>query len=162
MPFFIGSLILSCSSNEDEFNSSGSIVGVYNLVSIESNNALDPDVTKEFNDTEIVDNIECSSTMILDSNGLITWDYLNLVQTLDLNSEPLLYSEIECQKINGGSGQYEITHEGITFNFDPTINVTSAVLTGDFIKVRMTMNLVTNVSGMIQIAPVQLKFIYKD
>ena len=66
IPFFSGLLILSCSSNEDEFNSSGSIVGVYNLVSIESNSALDPDVTTEFNDTEIIDNISCTSTMTLD------------------------------------------------------------------------------------------------
>ena len=162
IPFFIGLLILSCSSKEDEFNRSGSIVGVYNLVSIESKSALDPDVTTEFNDTEIIDNISCTSTMTLDSSGLITWDYLNLVQALDLSSEPISYSEIECQKVNGGSGLYEIAHEGITFNFDPTINVTSAVLTGDFIKVRMNVNLVTNVSGTIQKEPVELKFIYKD
>lgn len=162
LTIFVGLSILSCSSNNDESNNIGSIVGIYNLISIESNIDLDPDVIGEFNDKEIFDNISCTSTLTVNSNGSINWNYLELSQSLNSNSGTISYSEIECQKINGGSGQYEFNYDGITFTFDPSINVTSAFLTGNFIKIRMNKELVVNVGGQIQLMPVQLTFTYEE
>lgn len=157
----IGLLIQSCSSDDDS-NNIGSIVGNYNLISIESNINLDPDAIGEFSDKEIKDNITCSSTMTLNSNGSINWDYLNLSQTLNSNSGTVTYSEILCQQTNGGSGQFEIIYDGITFTFDPSLDVTSAFINGDLIKTKTTKDLVVNLGGVIQLMPVELTFTYEQ
>ena len=158
LTILIGLTILSCSSDKEE--QIGSVAGTYNLISIESNIALDPDLNGEFVSTEIIDYISCSSSMTLNSNGIIDWDYLNISQ--NLNSGTSTYSEIECQKINGGTGQYEINYEGITLTFETNINVISANLSANLIKVKRNANLVVNIGGQIQLSIVQLLFTYEQ
>ena len=150
--------ILSCSSEKDE--PIGSVVGTYSLISIEPNIALDTDLNGEFVNTELIDYISCSSSMTLNSNGTIDWDYLNISQ--NLNSETSTYTEIECQKINGGTGQYEINYQGITLNFDSDINVISANLSANLIKVKKNANLVVNIGGQIQLSTVELLYTYEE
>ncbi|MGB2143285.1 MAG: hypothetical protein ACPH4O_04945 [Flavobacteriaceae bacterium] len=150
--------ILSCSSEKDE--PIGSVVGTYSLISIEPNIALDTDLNGEFVNTELIDYISCSSSMTLNSNGTIDWDYLNISQ--NLNSETSTYTEIECQKINGGTGQYEINYQGITLNFDSDINVISANLIANLIKVKKNANLVVNIGGQIQLSTVELLYTYEE
>ena len=158
LTILIGLTILSCSSDKEE--KIGSVAGIYNLISIESNIVLDTDLNGEFVSTELIDYISCSSSMTLNSNGIIDWDYLNISQ--NLNSETLTYSEIECQKINGGTGHYEINYEGITLTFDTNINVISANLSANLIKVKRNENLVVNIGGQIQLSTVQLLFTYEE
>ena len=154
----IGLTILSCTSKNEE--QIGSVVGTYNLVSIKSDIALDLDLNGDFTSTELIDEISCTSSMTLNSNGNIDWDYLNITQ--NFNPQTNTYSEIECQKVNGGIGQYEINYQGISFVFDSNLNVISANLNSNFIKVKRVANLVVNIGGQIQLSTVQLIFTYKE
>ncbi len=158
LTIIIGLTILSCSSDDEE--QIASIVGTYDLISIESNIALDLDSNGEFDSTELMGHISCTSSMTLNLNGVIDWDYLNISQ--NLNSDTLSYSEIECQKIIGGTGQYEINYEEINFTFDSDLDVISAYLSGSFIKVKRNANLVVNTGGQIQLATVELVFTYEE
>lgn len=154
----IGLTILSCTTKNEE--QIGSVVGTYNLISIKSDIALDLDLNGDFISTELIDEISCTSSMTLSSNGIIDWDYLNISQ--NFSPETITYSGIQCQKVNGGTGQYEINYEGISFVFDSNINVISANLNSNFIKVKRVANLVVNIGGQIQLSTVQLIFTYKE
>ena len=154
----IGLTILSCTSKNEE--QIGSVVGTYNLISIEPDIALDLDLNGDFISTELIDEISCTSSMTLNSNGNIDWDYLNIFQ--NFNPQTITYSEIECQKVNGGTGQYEISYEGISIVFDSNINVISANLNSNLIKVKREANLVVKIGGQIQLSTVQLIFTYKE
>ena len=154
----IGLTILSCTpKNEEQI---GSVVGTYNLVSIKSDIALDLDLNGDFISTELINEISCTSSMTLNSNGVIEWDYLNISQ--NFNPQTNTYSDIQCQKVNGGIGQYEISYEGISIVFDSNINVISATLNSNLIKVKREANLVVNIGGQIQLLTVQLIFTYKE
>ncbi|NQX85984.1 MAG: hypothetical protein HRT67_08765 [Flavobacteriaceae bacterium] len=75
----IGLLILSCSSDDDNNSSEEpTFVGTYSLTSILSSSELDPDVTGNFNDTEIIDNVSCNSIMIINSDNSFSWDFIAL------------------------------------------------------------------------------------
>jgi len=157
----IGLIIFSCSSDDNGSNNSITVVGTYSLSSIVSEIDLDPNVTGEFNDNELIDNIPCESTLILNGNGSVNWDYLNISQTLNSNQGTVTYSEIQCQEITGGSGSFEINYNGIILEFDSPIDINSYNFSHDTINIFVEESLVVELSGVIQLMDVQLTYIYK-
>ena len=84
-------------------------------------------------------------------------DYANTFDSNSLSVDPN-----GSEKINGGTGQYEINYQGITLNFDSDINVISANLIANLIKVKKNANLVVNIGGQIQLSTVELLYTYEE
>lgn len=157
----IGITFYSCSSDDDNpSDNTPSYVGTYNLTSITSNEELDPDVTGNFDDTELIDDIACTSIMILNSDNSFSWDFLGLSQILNTIGT-ITYNQIECATFTGGTGDYQVNNNGISFVFDSSISNTNALINEDSVTVTIIENLVVNNNGTIQSQDVQLTLTYE-
>jgi len=158
----IGLSILSCSKDDgDPPLNENNHVGTYTLKSVVSNTELDPEVTGTFDETALLDNIDCSSLLILKEDNSFSWDYLSLSQIVNNIMYVVTYTEMECSTFNSGAGQYEITNGGISFVFDSSVSNTNATIDGDVIIVTLTEELATDEGGIIELRNVQLTLTYE-
>lgn len=162
LAFVIGFAILSCSKDEDPTpDNTPDYIGTYNLISVESNLALDPDVTGVFNETDLLDNLSCPSLLILNINESFIWDYVILNQIFNNINGMVSYNNMECILFSGSEGTYQVNNNGIVFAFDSSISNTTALIGDDGITVSFTEDLPVENNGVIQVESVQITLTYK-
>ncbi len=161
LSIFIGLSIFACSSDDESpIDDKPSYIGTYSLSSIESNRPLDPDVSGTFEDTDLLDNTNCSSLLLMNEDNSFSWDFLSLSQIVNNIMGVTTYTEIECFTFSGGMGQYQVNGSGVSFVFDSSISDTNAILNESSITVTINEELAVETAGEIRLQNVQLTLTY--
>lgn len=158
---FIGLLFSACSEDEMPVDMSPAYVGTYSLTAIESDTPLDPDVSGNFETTQLLDKISCASLLLLKEDGAFSWDYITLNQIVNNVMGTTTYSAIECIPFSGSDGSYDVSGQGISFSFDTSISNTNALLDGESISVSINEELAVESNGEIRFQNVFLTLTYE-
>ncbi|NQX85985.1 MAG: hypothetical protein HRT67_08770 [Flavobacteriaceae bacterium] len=71
------------------------------------------------------------------------------------------YFPLECAIFSGGSGQYQVNDNGITFIFDSSVSNTNALISENTITVTINGGVAVNNSGTIQLQNVSFTLTYE-
>ncbi len=106
-------LLFSCSSNDDDGDdqSLNDPVGTYTLTSAKTSAAIDSDADGVFDNTELMDVINCSPKIILNADNTLVTDSFYIEQNFINN----VINPISCQLYTAYSGTYTITDGSVIF-----------------------------------------------
>ncbi|MFK7808331.1 MAG: hypothetical protein AB8F74_11065 [Saprospiraceae bacterium] len=158
--FLLGLQICSCSSDDESMNTPD-YSGIYTLRTIESDKALDPDVTGTFDQTELLDDLTCNSTILLNADSSFLWSYVTLNQIVNNIMGTTTYQNMECILFTGSTGSYQVSGAGVAFAFDDSISDISGVLAEDKITVVINEELAVEESGEVKLGTVSLTLVYE-
>ena len=153
-------LFSGCSKDDDSTDNTPSHIGVYTLTSILSNFQLDPNNNGQFDDTELIDNLSCISSITLDTNNTFTWDFLRVRQnSTDLLGVITSYDPISCSIIANVIGQFEIDETLISF--EPLTNATTASINENSIEIIIREELIVDEGPILKKQFVNLTLTYE-
>ena len=151
--------LVSCKSDDSGDDTSGgsSSVGTYTLVSITSAENLDPNADGTFDDTELINNINCNSALVLNSDDTFVWQEIVLSQPLDSSG----YGGITCI-VDVHEGDYTVNDGSLVLNITNITNGRTDILSisQNEVEFSTTRRLVISVGGVPTSRQVALVFKY--
>tara|TARA_R110002049_G_scaffold223573_5_gene395231 strand:+ start:995 stop:1531 length:537 start_codon:yes stop_codon:yes gene_type:complete len=120
-------LFSGCSKDDDSTDNTPNHFGTYTLTSISSNFLLDSNADGEFNDDQLIDNLSCSSSIVLNADNSFTWDVLNIRQDSSGFIVISSYEPIRCFITENITGQFVVDDIEITFDSSAINNVTTSI-----------------------------------
>lgn len=158
---FVFAALVSCKSDDSGDDSGGdSFTGTYTLVSITSAVSLDPNADGTFDDTELINNVTCNSSIILNSDDTFVWQPIIIWEQAFINSTD--YEVISCFNFSVNQGDYVINDGSLVLNTTNQSADTTDILSisqGE-IERSSTVRLVVSVGGVPTSREVALVFKY--
>ena len=108
--------LVSCKSDDsgDDGGGGSNFLGTYTLVSIASTVDLDPNADGTFDDRELINNVNCNSSIILNSDDTFVWQPTIILEQAFINSND--YERISCFNWSVNQGDYVINDGSLVLN----------------------------------------------
>ncbi len=109
------SLFFACSSDDEDSTPNNNPVGTYTLTSAKTAVPIDSNANGTFDDTELMNNVDCIPKIILKADNTFVIDDFSIYQSASWGNGNVSIDPVICEQYSTFNGSYSITDGSLIF-----------------------------------------------